>query len=189
MIAEYGAKQNYTLVLEASNTGAVLYGSRAVDITDPVIQEYNTKRRRVALGRSEGHRLGATLLEYRDIVRRLPHRYPFLFIDRVVELVDGERVVAIKNVSANEPFFRGHFPGRPIMPGVLVCEALVQAGGLLACCSTDGVPEGRGVVLVGLEHVRFRRPVDPGRSAAARGRAAAQAPAAVEDEGPSGGRR
>jgi beta-hydroxyacyl-ACP dehydratase FabZ len=102
------------------------------------------------------------VLEYRDIVRRLPHRYPFLLVDRVVELVDGERAVAIKSVSANEPFFAGHFPGRPIMPGVLVCEALVQAGGLLACSSTDGVPEGRGVILVGLERVRFRRPVVPG---------------------------
>jgi 3-hydroxyacyl-[acyl-carrier-protein] dehydratase len=116
----------------------------------------------VALGRSEGVRLGARVLEYRDIIRRLPHRYPFLLVDRVVELVDGVRVVAVKSVSANEPFFQGHFPGRPLMPGVLVCEALVQAGGLLACCSTDGVPEGRGVVLVGLEHVRFRRPVVPG---------------------------
>ena len=106
--------------------------------------------------------MGARVLEYRDIVRRLPHRYPFLLVDRVLELVDGARVVAIKSVSANEPFFQGHFPGRPLMPGVLVCEALVQAGGLLACCSTDGVPEGRGVVLVGLEHVRFRRPVVPG---------------------------
>ena len=106
--------------------------------------------------------MGARVLEYRDIVRRLPHRYPFLLVDRVVELVDGVRVVAVKSVSANEPFFQGHFPGRPLMPGVLVCEALVQAGGLLACCSTDGVPEGRGVVLVGLEHVRFRRRVVPG---------------------------
>ena len=102
------------------------------------------------------------ILEHRDIIRRLPHRYPFLLVDRVVELVDGERAVAVKSVSANEPFFSGHFPGRPIMPGVLICEALVQAGGLLACCSTDGVSEGRGVVLVGLEHVRFRRPVVPG---------------------------
>jgi 3-hydroxyacyl-[acyl-carrier-protein] dehydratase len=106
--------------------------------------------------------LGTRVLEYRDIVRRLPHRYPFLLVDRVVEIIDGARVVAVKSVSANEPFFQGHFPGRPLMPGVLVCEALVQAGGLLACCSTDGVPEGRGVVLVGLEHVRFRRPVVPG---------------------------
>ena len=101
-------------------------------------------------------------LEYPDIIQRLPHRYPFLLVDRVIELVDGERVVAIKNVTANEPFFDGHFPGRPIMPGVLICEALVQAGGLLASCSKDGLPEGRGILLAGLEHVRFRRPVVPG---------------------------
>jgi len=101
-------------------------------------------------------------LDYPDIIRRLPHRYPFLLVDRVIELVDGERVVAVKNVTANEPYFDGHFPGRPIMPGVLICEALVQAGGLLASCSKDGLPEGRGIVLAGLEHVRFRRRVVPG---------------------------
>lgn len=101
-------------------------------------------------------------LDYPDIIRRLPHRYPFLLVDRVLEFTDGERLVAVKNVTANEPFFTGHFPNRPIMPGVLVCEALVQAGGLLASCSAEGVPEGRGVVLAGLEHVRFRRRVVPG---------------------------
>jgi beta-hydroxyacyl-ACP dehydratase FabZ len=101
-------------------------------------------------------------LDYPEIIRRLPHRYPFLLVDRVIELVDGERVMALKNVSANEPFFEGHFPGRPIMPGVLICEALVQTGGLLASCSKDGLPEGRGIVLAGLEHVRFRRRVVPG---------------------------
>jgi len=101
-------------------------------------------------------------LDYPEIIRRLPHRYPFLLVDRVIELVDGERVVALKNVTANEPYFDGHFPGRPIMPGVLICEALVQAGGLLASCSKDGLPEGRGIVLAGLEHVRFRRRVVPG---------------------------
>jgi 3-hydroxyacyl-[acyl-carrier-protein] dehydratase len=101
-------------------------------------------------------------LEYSDILRRLPHRYPFLLVDRVVELADGERLVAIKNVTADEPFLQGHFPGRPIMPGVLICEALVQAGGLLASCSGDGLPQGRGVVLAGFERVRFRRLVVPG---------------------------
>lgn len=101
-------------------------------------------------------------LEYPDIIRLLPHRYPFLLVDRVVELRDGERLVAIKNVTANEPFFSGHFPDRPIMPGVLICEALVQAGGLLASCSADGLPPGRGIVLAGLERVRFRRRVVPG---------------------------
>ncbi len=101
-------------------------------------------------------------LDYPDIIRHLPHRYPFLLVDRVIALADGERLVAIKNVTANEPFFSGHFPGHPIMPGVLICEALVQAGGLLASCSRDGLPAGRGVLLAGLEHVRFRRRVIPG---------------------------
>jgi len=109
-----------------------------------------------------GARYATMRLDYPEIIRRLPHRYPFLLVDRVIELVDGERVVALKNVSANEPFFEGHFPGRPIMPGVLICEALVQTGGLLASCSKDGLPEGRGIVLAGLEHVRFRRRVVPG---------------------------
>ena len=101
-------------------------------------------------------------LEYADIIRRLPHRYPFLLVDRVIDFVDGKQLVAVKSVTANEPFFTGHFPGHPIMPGVIICEALVQAGGLLASCSTDGLPPGRGVVLAGLEHVRFRRRVIPG---------------------------
>jgi len=101
-------------------------------------------------------------LDHADIIRRLPHRYPFLFVDRVIEMVDGERLVAIKNVTADEPFFEGHFPGRPIMPGVLITEAIVQAGGLLARCSSEGLPPGRGIVLAGLEHVRFRRRVVPG---------------------------
>jgi beta-hydroxyacyl-ACP dehydratase FabZ len=101
-------------------------------------------------------------LDYREIVRRLPHRYPFLLVDRVEDLVDGERILAWKNVTANEPYFAGHFPGHPIMPGVLICEALVQAGGLLASCSKDGLPPDHAVVLAGLEHVRFRRPVVPG---------------------------
>jgi beta-hydroxyacyl-ACP dehydratase FabZ len=101
-------------------------------------------------------------LEYPDIIQRLPHRYPFLLVDRVLEFTDGVSLVAVKNVTANEPFFNGHFPSRPIMPGVLICEAIVQAGGLLASCSAEGLPPGRGVLLAGLEHVRFRRPVVPG---------------------------
>jgi beta-hydroxyacyl-ACP dehydratase FabZ len=96
------------------------------------------------------------------VLARLPHRYPFLLVDRVLELEDGKRIVAVKNVTVNEPFFQGHFPGRPIMPGVLICEALVQAGGLLAACSGGGIAEGAVVVLVGIEHARFRKPVEPG---------------------------
>jgi 3-hydroxyacyl-[acyl-carrier-protein] dehydratase len=107
-------------------------------------------------------RAGGTGFDHHEIAELLPHRYPFQFVDRVVEFVDGERIVAIKNVSFADPCFRGHFPGNPLMPGVLICEALTQAGALLAMRSSDGVPKGRGVVLSGLDQVRFRRPVVPG---------------------------
>jgi 3-hydroxyacyl-[acyl-carrier-protein] dehydratase len=101
-------------------------------------------------------------LGYSEIASALPHRYPFQFIDRVLEFEDGRRIVALKNVSINEPFFPGHFPEQPVMPGVLICEALAQAGALLAHCSEDGVEPGHVVVLAGLDRVRFRRPVLPG---------------------------
>jgi 3-hydroxyacyl-[acyl-carrier-protein] dehydratase len=98
----------------------------------------------------------------REIAALLPHRFPFQFIDRVLEFEDGVRIVALKNVSINEPFFRGHFPEQPLMPGVLICEALAQAGALLAHRSTDGVGPGHVGVLAGLNRARFRRPVLPG---------------------------
>src|SRR5262249_42884391 len=102
------------------------------------------------------------MIHERDIAALLPHRYPFQFIDRVIEVTNGARIVAWKNVSINDPLFRGHFPDLPVMPGVLICEALAQAGGLLAHTSTDGLPAGRVVALTGLDHVRFRHPVVPG---------------------------
>ena len=102
------------------------------------------------------------VFDYHEIASLLPHRFPFQFVDRVLEFEDGRRIVALKNVSINEPFFRGHFPEQPLMPGVLICEALAQAGALLAHRSHDGVQEGRVVVLAGLDRVRFRRPVVPG---------------------------
>lgn len=93
----------------------------------------------------------------------LPHRYPFLLVDRVIECEPGKRVVAIKNVSCNEPYFQGHFPQQPIMPGVLIIEALAQATGLLAYESApDRVGKGMTYYLVGLDKVRFKRPVVPG---------------------------
>jgi 3-hydroxyacyl-[acyl-carrier-protein] dehydratase len=100
--------------------------------------------------------------EYRAIVDLLPHRYPFLLIDRVLEFVDGERLVGLKSVSVNEPYFQGHFPGNPVMPGVLICEALAQAGALLAHRSSSGVPPGSTLFLTGLDQFRFRRIVVPG---------------------------
>jgi 3-hydroxyacyl-[acyl-carrier-protein] dehydratase len=99
---------------------------------------------------------------YFDIAELLPHRYPFQLVDRVLEFVDGVRIVGLKNVSLGDPFFRGHFPDNPVMPGVLICEALAQTAALLAHRSTNGVSRDRGVVLAGLDGVRFRRPVLPG---------------------------
>lgn len=102
------------------------------------------------------------------IASLLPHRYPFLLVDRVVELTAGERIVALKNVTVNEPFFVGHFPQHPLMPGVLICEALVQAGGILARASVAPLdetlerPADRLAMLTGLDRARFRRQVSPG---------------------------
>jgi beta-hydroxyacyl-ACP dehydratase FabZ len=95
-------------------------------------------------------------------MERLPHRYPFLLVDRVIRLVAGEEIVALKNVTLNEPFFQGHFPIQPVMPGVLIIEALAQAGGILA--SESRGPEKRGEIIyfMGIDAVRFRRPVVPG---------------------------
>lgn len=101
-------------------------------------------------------------LKVEEIQRILPHRYPFLLVDRIVALEPGKRIVGLKNVSINEPCFQGHFPGRPIMPGVLIVESLAQVGGILALLST---PENMGnpsVYLMGLDKVRFRQPVVPG---------------------------
>jgi 3-hydroxyacyl-[acyl-carrier-protein] dehydratase len=106
--------------------------------------------------------LARSVFNYAEMVALLPHRYPFRFVDRVVEFEDGVRIVALKNVSVDEPFFPGHFPEQPLMPGVLICEALAQTGAVLAHRSRNGVPPGRALLLVGLDRVRFRRPVVPG---------------------------
>jgi len=94
----------------------------------------------------------------------LPHRYPFLLVDRVIEVEPGRRIVALKNVTINEPFFTGHFPHRPIMPGVLLCEAVVQAGGLLAYDSStiEAASSKALAMLTALDRVRFRHQVTPG---------------------------
>ena len=96
------------------------------------------------------------------IQKVMPHRYPFLLVDRVVELEPNKRVLAYKNVTINEPFFNGHFPGHPVMPGVLVVEALAQAGGLLTQLSNGGDCEGRVFYLVKVDNARFSRMVVPG---------------------------
>lgn len=98
------------------------------------------------------------VMDIRDIQRLVPHRYPFLLIDRVIEHVAGERVVALKNVSANEPFFQGHFPGQPVMPGVLIIEAIAQTAlVLIADEEGDKIP-----LFMGIDKARFRRQVVPG---------------------------
>jgi len=102
-----------------------------------------------------------TVMDINDLMRILPHRYPFLLIDRVVELKKKERIVALKNVTINEPFFQGHFPGFPIMPGVLIVEAMAQAGGALLLTEIPD-RDSKLMVFTGIERARFRRPVVPG---------------------------
>jgi len=99
-------------------------------------------------------------LDISQVLAALPHRYPFLLVDRVLELEPGARAVGIKNVTINEEFFNGHFPGRPMMPGVLVLEAMAQVGGILLLASADN--QGKLAVFGGMDHVRFRKPVLPG---------------------------
>jgi len=100
-------------------------------------------------------------LDILGIQALLPHRYPFLLVDRIIEIEDGKRIVGIKNVTVNEQFFQGHFPGQPIMPGVLLLEVMAQVGGVLARKSAMG--KGRPTVfLTGIEKAKFRRPVVPG---------------------------
>ena len=104
-------------------------------------------------------------LNYQDIMKILPHRYPFLLVDRITELEPGKRVVGIKSVSINEPFFRGHFPGNPIMPGVLIIEAMAQVGGVLARLSMPDVSEKQDadtIFFMSIEKAKFRKPVIPG---------------------------
>jgi len=103
-------------------------------------------------------------LYYEDIIKILPHRYPFLLVDRITEMELGKRAVGIKNVTANEPFFQGHFPGNPIMPGVLILEAMAQTGGMLARVTVYGTQEieDKGsIFFMSIDKVKFRKPVVP----------------------------
>lgn len=104
----------------------------------------------------------AIRLDAIGIMQLIPHRYPFLLIDRVTECVPGESITAIKNVTLNEPWFQGHFPGRPVMPGVLIIEALAQAGGVLSYMTNRDRDPGLIYYLGGISEARFRRPVVPG---------------------------
>ena len=102
------------------------------------------------------------MLDVNDILKRIPHCYPFLLVDRIVEIQGGEKIVGIKNVSFNENFFQGHFPNRPVMPGVLICEAMAQVGAILADNARGGRDDNKTFVLTGLDKVKFKRPVEPG---------------------------
>jgi len=103
------------------------------------------------------------MMDIHDILKQLPHRYPFLLVDRVLELEKGVRIRALKNVTMNEPFFTGHFPHRPVMPGVLMLEALAQAAALLAFDTLGETPDDNTVYyFAGIDGARFKRPVEPG---------------------------
>jgi beta-hydroxyacyl-ACP dehydratase FabZ len=100
--------------------------------------------------------------DIQEIMKLLPHRYPFIMIDRILKLTPGEKVIALKNVTINEPFFQGHFPENPIMPGVLIIEAMGQAGAVLAAKSLDRESHGQLIYFMGMDKVKFRKPVTPG---------------------------
>ena len=101
------------------------------------------------------------MMNINDIMKYMPHRYPFLLVDRIIDLQPGEHITGIKNVTFNEPFFQGHFPGQPIMPGVLIVEAMAQVAGVMAFRSgVEG--NGRSVYFMSIEKATFRRPVIPG---------------------------
>lgn len=102
------------------------------------------------------------MLDIKEIFKRIPHRYPFLLVDRIVEIEEDQRIVGIKNVTVNESFFQGHFPHRPVMPGVLICEAMAQVGAIFAYSVGGGLDNGKVFMLTGLDRVKFKRPVEPG---------------------------
>ena len=102
-------------------------------------------------------------MDIHQILQYLPHRYPFLLVDRVLDVVPGERITALKNVSINEPFFPGHYPHHPVMPGVLIIEALAQTAAILSFKTMGDKPDDQSVYyFVGIDNARFKRPVEPG---------------------------
>lgn len=101
-------------------------------------------------------------MDINDIMEHLPHRYPFILVDRILSLEPGKTITGLKNVTINEPFFQGHFPGKPIMPGVLILESMAQVGGVLAVASLPKSKKGALMYFMGLDQVKFRKPVVPG---------------------------
>lgn len=104
----------------------------------------------------------AETLDIRAIIEKIPHRYPFLLIDRIIDVVPNETAVALKNVTINEPFFEGHFPGRPVMPGVLIVEAMAQTSAVLSAVTLGALEPGSYYFFTGIDKTRFRQPVVPG---------------------------
>jgi 3-hydroxyacyl-[acyl-carrier-protein] dehydratase len=102
------------------------------------------------------------MLDLKEIVKILPHRYPFLMVDKILEIDPGKRIVGIKNVTINEPFFQGHFPGHPVMPGVLIIEAMAQVAGILAYLSSAEDVRKKVSYFLAIDNARFRKPVLPG---------------------------
>ena len=102
------------------------------------------------------------MLNINEIMSILPHRFPFLMVDRILEMEPGKRIVGIKNVTINEPFFQGHFPGHPVMPGVLIIEAMAQVAGILAYLSSDEEIRNKVSYFMAIDNARFRKPVVPG---------------------------
>ncbi|HZD05992.1 MAG TPA: bifunctional UDP-3-O-[3-hydroxymyristoyl] N-acetylglucosamine deacetylase/3-hydroxyacyl-ACP dehydratase [Longimicrobiales bacterium] len=139
-----------------------LLGAR---IRGHIVAERPSHRGNVALARAlaeaDRKREGRPILDAGKIMQYLPHRFPMLLVDRIVDFESGKRIVGIKNVTINEPFFQGHYPGHPIMPGVLVIEAMAQVGGLLLMDAVEG-PENYVVYFMSLDNVKWRRPVTPG---------------------------
>ena len=101
-------------------------------------------------------------LDINEIMKILPHRYPFLMVDRITEVEQGQRCVGIKNVTINEPFFPGHFPGHPVMPGVLIIEAMAQVAGIMAYLASEEANRGKVTYFLAIDNARFRKPVLPG---------------------------
>lgn len=104
----------------------------------------------------------ADRIDYAEVMRRLPHRYPFLLVDRAEDFVSGQSITGIKNVTHNEPFFQGHFPIDPVMPGVLIVESMAQTGALLMSKTLEVAVEGKVIMFMSIDGVRFRKPVRPG---------------------------
>lgn len=102
------------------------------------------------------------MLDVKEVFKRIPHRYPFLLVDRILEVEKDQRIVGVKNVTFNENFFQGHFPNRPVMPGVLICEAMAQVGAIFAHFSRGEANGEKLFLLTGLDRVKFKRPVEPG---------------------------